>query len=297
MERRRTVLVVDDTVENLDILVELLGDYDVRDVLDARSALRVLEQDAVDLILLDIVMPEINGFELCRMLQADERYRDIPVIFITANTDEDSIEKAYDIGGKDYVTKPFKPKELLARVRMQLEFRAMIEQLEFFAFHDTMTGVLNRRKFFEVGARVFQDSGHTLFAMMVDIDKFKSINDTHGHAVGDQVIRRMAVVFTELKQPGSIFARLGGEEFVYLITAVDAEEALAHAEIIRRHVEALRMEVDGQLVTFTISCGLAQKTRDVASIDGLIKSADFALYQAKREGRNRTVLFSDSSRR
>jgi len=290
-DKKPTILVVDDTVENLDILVELLSDYDVRDVLDTQAALQVLEEEQVDLILLDIMMPDVDGFEFCSQLQQDEKTRDIPIIFITAMTDEASIEKAYDIGGKDYVTKPFKPKELLARVRMQLDLRAMIDDLEFIAFHDTLTGVFNRRKFFETAARKFGESDADLFAVMVDIDRFKQINDSHGHAVGDQVIQAVARAFASALKPDSVFGRLGGEEFALLCNHADRESVLSQVESMRRKIEQLRVDADdGEQVGFTVSSGIACKHDDMRGIDCLLKAADTALYCAKREGRNRTIF-------
>ncbi len=119
----KTILIVDDTIVNLDILVELLSDYDVIDTTNGKDALGILKEESVDLILLDIMMPEMDGFEVCKRLKENKKTKNIPVIFITAMTDEESIEKAYDIGGVDYVTKPFKPKELLARVRTQFHLK------------------------------------------------------------------------------------------------------------------------------------------------------------------------------
>ena len=126
----KTILIVDDTVANLDILIELLDQYDVIDATNGQDALEIVEEESVDLLLLDIMMPEMDGYEVCKRLKADKKTQDIPIIFITAKTDEDSIEKAYDTGGDDYVSKPFKPKELLARVKTQLYLKDFKEQEE-----------------------------------------------------------------------------------------------------------------------------------------------------------------------
>ena len=126
----KTILIVDDTVTNLDILIELLDQYDVIDATNGQDALEIVEEESVDLLLLDIMMPEMDGYEVCKRLKADKKTQDIPIIFITAKTDEDSIEKAYDTGGDDYVSKPFKPKELLARVKTQLYLKDFKEQEE-----------------------------------------------------------------------------------------------------------------------------------------------------------------------
>ena len=121
MDNKRTILAVDDTVTNLDILVDLLKDYDVIEATSGKEALEIVSEETIDLILLDIMMPDMDGYTVCRRLKEDVKFKDIPIIFITAKTEEDAIERAYDEGGVDYVTKPFKPKELLARVRIQLE--------------------------------------------------------------------------------------------------------------------------------------------------------------------------------
>ncbi|MDY0050865.1 MAG: diguanylate cyclase [Halothiobacillaceae bacterium] len=285
-----TLLVVDDTVENLDILVELLGDYDVRDVLDTEAALQVLEETPIDLILLDVMMPGVDGFEFCAQLQAHPRTRDIPVIFITARTDEAAIERAYELGGKDYVTKPFKPRELLARVRLQLQLRAMIGDLEYLAYHDTLTGVFNRRRFFDRAAQLFKESDTDLYAVMVDIDRFKRINDTHGHAVGDQVIRTVARQFSDALKPGAIFGRLGGEEFALVCSANSPEQVLAHIEGLRQRIAQEPIPAGEATLHVTISGGIARRRTGMRNIDALLRDADDALYAAKHAGRNRIVV-------
>ena len=124
MIENSTILIVDDTESNIDILLELLNSYDVLVALDGSSAIEIANEDEIDLILLDIMMPEMDGFETCRVLKESDKTKDIPIIFITAKSDDDSIDKAYEIGGVDYVTKPFRPRELLTRVETQLKLRS-----------------------------------------------------------------------------------------------------------------------------------------------------------------------------
>ena len=178
--KTKTILIVDDTKTNIDILLELLSDnYDVLVALNGKSAIEIVKEDKIDLILLDIMMPEMDGFEVCEILKADTKLQDIPIVFITANVDEDSIERAYEIGGADYVTKPFRPRELLARVKLQLENKCLLEELRFIASYDEMTGIYNRREFFRLSKAEFKKNKKDLSAVMIDIDKFKNVNDTY----------------------------------------------------------------------------------------------------------------------
>lgn len=283
------ILVVDDTTENLDIVVDLLSEYDVRDVTDAMSALAVLRSTPVDLILLDIVMPEIDGFTLCRMIQDDEATRNIPIIFITAMADEDSIERAYEAGGKDYVTKPFKPRELLSRVRTQLELRRMMNNLEFLAFQDPLTGICNRRRFYDLANAQFARPA-AMHAVMLDIDHFKAINDHHGHAAGDEILTRVAEEAAGRLPAEAVFGRIGGEEFAMILPDGDDGSVLRLVEDIRQSVAALPIQVAGRNVRCTVSCGIARKEPATRSLDELLQAADAALYDAKHLGRNRSVF-------
>jgi len=291
MVRRRTILAVDDTVANLDILIDLLKDYDVIEATGGVEALEIVAEEKIDLILLDIMMPGMDGYAVCRKLKEIEKSKDIPIIFITAKSDEDAIEKAYDTGGVDYVTKPFKPKELLARVKIQLEHQEMIEKLEFMASHDPMTGIYNRRKFFELASRKFNESSENLYAAMMDIDKFKKINDTYGHPAGDRVIKAVTGVIGENIDDGSIFGRLGGEEFAVVCRHPDQECVAESLELIREKVEQLELKSEsGELIRCTISEGVAKVDETINNLDELLQRADEMLYKAKGSGRNKAVF-------
>lgn len=290
--KKATLLVVDDTVENLDILVELLDEYDVRDVLDAQSAFQVLRNEKIDLILLDIILPNMNGYEFCSLIQKDPITKDIPIIFITSMTDEESIEKAYDIGGKDYVTKPFKPKELLARLKMQLEFREMIKNLQYMAYHDPMTGIYNRRRFFELAIPMFENYD-VVYATMIDIDVFKKINDTYGHDVGDEVIISVTKTISELLPKEAVFGRLGGEEFAIISISKPLDEIINTIENIRGEIECLTFNTNNKTFHISISAGIAMKQTSFTNsgaIDSLLKLADDNLYEAKQSGRNKIIF-------
>lgn len=289
------ILAVDDKVENLDILSDLLSEYDVRDVTDAKSALMILEMVPVDLILLDIMMPGIDGFELCRMIQENAHTQAIPIIFISAMSDEKAIEKAFEAGGKDYVTKPFRPRELLARVKTQLDMKFLVERLHFLAFHDALTGIYNRRRFFDLGTALF-DERCDLHAALIDIDHFKQVNDTYSHAVGDEVLRQITATIAERLPPEATFGRLGGEEFAILVPGQQTEVLVRTLESICKAVAALAISAHNAVVRCTISCGVAARDPTTSSIDELLHNADLELYEAKCSGRDRVLLRSGQNR-
>ena len=292
MDEKKTILIVDDTETNIDILLEILDDeYDILVALDGKSALEILQEEALDLILLDIMMPQMDGYEVCAIIKSQESTSDIPVVFITAKTDEDSIEKAYECGGIDYITKPFKARELIARVKTQIKLKGLMDHLEFIASYDSMTGIYNRRKFFELAEKKFKNEAENLYAVMIDIDKFKKINDAYGHPVGDKVIKAVTKEISKYISPETIFGRIGGEEFAILCRSKSQKNVVEKLETIRLKVAELELfSDDGTLVQCTISEGFAANSADMKNLDELLKEADKALYEAKDGGRNRVIF-------
>jgi len=290
-ENKATILIVDDTETNIDILLGLLGDYDVAVATDGQSALDIINEDDIDLVLLDIMMPDMDGYDVCKKLK--EHNKNIPVIFITARTDEDSIEKAYDVGGDDYITKPFKPRELIVRIKTQLKLKELIRHLDYIGSYDEMTGIYNRRKFFELANNKFTNGVGALYAVMIDIDKFKNVNDTYGHATGDKVIKKVTKTIADSLTSNAIFARLGGEEFAIVTNSFSYNSIKEKIENIRKIIEDLEVESDdGEIIKFTISEGVAKLTLETKNLDELLKEADKALYEAKGTGRNKVVFRS-----
>ncbi|AXX92693.1 diguanylate cyclase response regulator [Malaciobacter molluscorum LMG 25693] len=287
----KKILVIDDNSLNIEILVDLLGDeYDVFGALDAAMSFEIIEENLPDLILLDIVMPDINGFELCQKLKLDKKTKNIPIIFITAKTDEDSIEKAFEVGGIDYVTKPFKPKELLVRVKTQLKIKDLISNLEYISSYDTMTNTLNRRKFFEEGEQLFTTSKN-LYAIMIDIDNFKMINDQYGHHIGDVVIKQTALNIMNKKLKNSFLGRIGGEEFALIGTYKNKADIIQNIDEIRIFIQNDTIFTDNnEKINFTISSGISFFKDEFITIDDFLKDADKGLYEAKGSGKNKTVL-------
>ncbi len=289
----KTILAVDDTATNLDILEELLEQYDVIATISGVDALKIVEEEKkIDLILLDIMMPNMNGYEVCKKLKADERTKDIPIIFITAKADENSIEKAYDLGGTDYVTKPFRPKELLSRVKKELKYHEMMEELKILASTDPMTKLYNRRYFTQISEHtldLMKREKKNLSVIMLDIDKFKNVNDTYGHKVGDDVIIALSNKLLEHQRKSDICCRYGGEEFVILLPNTSINGANVLAQKIREDIEALTINTSSNKdLKFTVSLGVSQvNLENEYNIELALKRADDALYEAKETGRNR----------
>ena len=295
-----TILVVDDTETNIDILVELLSDsYDVMVALDGQSALDIIAEDNVNLVLLDIMMPGMDGYEVCDILKRNEKVKNIPVIFITAKTDEKAIEKAYDVGAMDYVTKPFKPRELLARIKTQLKIQKLIsdleaskEELKILASIDPLSGLYNRRYFSKISEHILDLSKRektSLSVIMIDIDKFKNINDSYGHKVGDDIIVMLSRKLEEYTRKSDIICRFGGEEFVILLPETAIDGALNISKKIRLNVEQLLLNMEEQKeLKITVSIGVSQVMHDKdLNIEASICRADEALYSAKNSGRNK----------
>ncbi len=291
----RNILIVDDSESNIDILMELLGDmYELYAATDGETALEILEEEPIDLVLLDILMPGMDGYEVCKRIRSNPKIKDIPVIFITAMDDEGSIEKAFEVGGNDYITKPFKPGEVLARVKMQLQLRAYQEELKRLASTDPLTGLYNRRHFSDVGKDMLEVAkryGRKLSLIILDIDRFKRINDEYGHDAGDEVIKALADLMKNSVRSSDIVCRFGGEEFVILMPEISLEEAMSFAERLRKDVERVRVKLgDGGELHFTISIGVTEvNVSSENNLEPAIKRADNALYEAKRGGRNRVV--------
>ena len=305
MQYRENILIVDDTETNIDILVELLGDfYEIVVALDGISALEILQEQEIDLILLDIMMPIMDGYQVCKKIKKDTSMNSIPVIFITARTDEASIEKAYEVGGVDYVTKPFKPKELFARVKTQLQLSTLIKELEaskrelkYLSEIDPMTKLYNRRYFNHVAKNMMQLAKRdesTLSVVMLDIDKFKEVNDTYGHDVGDEIIIALSDILLEMTRESDLVCRYGGEEFLLLLPETSLEGALVIAEKIRKKVALFVLSLEnGHKVSVTLSSGVSEvDSIQDQTIEASIKKADIALYTAKSKGRDQVVPFS-----
>lgn len=286
-----TILVVDDSESNIEMVLAILDNYDVIPATSGKDALDMVANEPIDLILLDIMMPKMSGFDVCKKLKESEETKDIPVIFLTAQKDEDSIESAYLAGGVDYVTKPIKPVELLARVKVHLNLQHLIQKLEYLATRDSLTGIYNRRKFFKLAEKMFTKYDEHLYAIMLDIDFFKKVNDQFGHNAGDIVLKQTTDIISSLLPSNSIFGRLGGEEFAVVLTASSDDSVVTLLDNIVTTYANTSIKIDStQSVQCTLSCGMTPKDEFIDSIDDLLKEADAALYEAKQTGRNKRVI-------
>ncbi len=281
------ILLVDDVKLNLDILKKVLeNQYNIVCAQSGEEAINIILNTKIDLVLLDIMMPGIDGYAVCKFIKDNKKTENIPVIFVTSKVDEASIVKGYEIGAVDYVTKPYKKLELLAKIKTHLKLKKLIEELEYVAHHDTMTGAYNRRQFFKLAIEKFKKE-ENIFAIMIDIDKFKNINDTYGHQVGDIVIKTFAKIVKNIFGEESIFGRLGGEEFAIIC---DNKENLDKIEKLRKEVEGYEIYSKSEKIKFTISIGIAKKNKNHKNIDELLHEADLNLYDAKGSGRNKIVF-------
>lgn len=296
------ILVVDDVKTNVDILVDLLAEeYDVLVSLDGQTALDIVDEEKVDLILLDIMMPEMNGYDVCKSLKQNLKTKDIPIVFITAMSDEESIEKAYGVGGSDYITKPFKPRELLARVKKELQVQTLIQELErsqerlkHLASIDSLTNLYNRRYFSKVTEHIFdlaKREKEEISLIMMDIDNFKLVNDTYGHQFGDEVIITLSHRLIENQRKSDIVCRYGGEEFVILLPNTNIDGAQVVAEKIREDIENITVNItEDSYLKFTVSIGVSMvRMEEEYTIEAVLKRADDALYEAKQSGKNRVI--------
>ncbi|MEW6677430.1 MAG: diguanylate cyclase [Pseudomonadota bacterium] len=292
-----TLLVVDDEKQNRTLLTELLRpDYQVILAKNGVQALSRAQEHLPDLILLDVMMPEMDGYEVIHALKENDLTRDIPVIFITALDSAEDEEKGLELGAVDYISKPFRPSIVRARIRNHLQSvhqRRLLEQL---ALLDGLTEIPNRRRFSQVLEfewRRCMRNALPLSLIVVDVDHFKIYNDSHGHAAGDIVLREIAGTLRNgLKRASDFVARYGGEEFVILLPEIDAEGGMLLAEQVRRSVEALSIPHDESFISpwVTISMGGATCIPDSPEPGpDLFIQADEQLYAAKNQGRNRVA--------
>lgn len=296
-----TIIAIDDSVEVLlSIGATLESDYDIRVATSGEEGLTLAAELRPDLILLDIMMEGIDGFETCRRLQQDHNLKDIPVIFLTSLGRQEDEVRCFETGGVDFVTKPFSPIVLRSRVGTQVRLKQQADLLRFQATRDGLTGLFNRREFngqLDREWRACQRDQKPLSILMMDIDHFKLYNDTYGHQEGDQCLQKVASAIREqLKRGRDRVARYGGEEFVCLLPQTGAEDAKRVAENILEAVQALKIPHETSLTAETVSIsvgGACETLFSNQSPEMLLKHADDSLYQAKKEGRNR-VIFSRS---
>ncbi|MDR3565035.1 MAG: diguanylate cyclase [Negativicutes bacterium] len=300
------ILIVDDSPINLKIISKLLGNaYEVLVAADGPTAIQLATEQMPDLILLDVIMPEMDGFTVCRFLKKQVATEEIPIIFITVLTEPKDIVKAFEAGGQDYITKPFSSMELCARIKTHLELRAsketlkaytkrlegknrelneMLEKLEIVAITDYLTNLPNRRYMVQrlqaEVARLRRNSGN-MSIVLADVKNFKKINDSFGHDCGDLVLREIAKIMKSNIREQDVVARWGGDEFLLMLPDTDFYGGRVVAEKIRQTLEMAAICYEGKELVVAMNLGVTQFDLR-QDIDANIKRADDALYQREK---------------
>lgn len=292
--QKQTVLVVDDSPLILDALSNLIGDdYEILVAVNGSEAVEVAMGESPDLILLDVVMPDQDGFEVLATLKANPCTADIPVIFLTGMDGDADEVRGLRMGAVDYIVKPFRPEIVQARVRTHLELKRSRDLLRKLALMDGLTGIANRRCFNDRLELEWARSLRTqtpVSLILADIDHFKPYNDFYGHPSGDSCLVQVAhVLERESLRPSDLAARFGGEEFTLLLPETDLSGALLVAERIQAHLRKLAIPHENSAVSphVTLSLGVASLVAVPGMPpDRLIQDADRSLYEAKQQGRN-----------
>lgn len=314
------ILCVDDmpaVLKLLDVQLSKSG-YDVVCASNGREALSLLGDEDIRLVLSDWEMPEMDGLDLCRAVREADTAGYVYVVILTGNSKPEQLVEAFDAGADDYLVKPFSKYELLARLRggertirlhdelskqrlevhkANAEMAVLNEKLERLATTDELTGLGNRRE----ALRSLDESlanaerrSQPISCVLMDIDHFKNFNDTHGHDVGDVVLREIARTMRSTARKGERVFRLGGEEFLLVCPFAPLEEAEKAGERLRKAVEQKIITSGGLSLKVTISCGAAARDDETTGPNDLLKRADLALYAAKEGGRNRVCAFTPS---
>ncbi|UCD87088.1 MAG: diguanylate cyclase [Desulfobacterales bacterium] len=269
---------------------------------DGKAGVEAAKSERPDIILLDLIMPVMDGYEVCEHLKQDDSTKEIPVIMVTSKAEAADKVKGLEMGALDYVTKPFDEGELVARVNIHLRLRELYEavqeqnrQLQEMANRDGLTGLYNHRYFHEKLSQDFLRAKRYheyLSCILFDIDHFKKFNDTYGHQTGDVVLRALASVIQRSTRESDLAARYGGEEFAIVLYHTDGQAAYEAAERFRQEVESNEVEDNGKVLRVTISLGIATFPHEkIHDSKELIEYADQALYKAKENGRNRVEAF------
>ncbi|MCG9739981.1 diguanylate cyclase [Shewanella insulae] len=293
MEEQSVVLVVDDVKTNVLIMRQCLKEmFQVWTAESGEECLRVAKQKP-DIILLDVLMPGMDGYQVCRQLKADPETAEIPIIFVTAKDSDDDEQKGLEIGAVDYITKPIRPAIVRARVSTHIQLKQHSDKLKFMALHDQLTGLYNRHFLAERAAQSLSAMVRhqkELSIVMLDLDHFKKINDFNGHHIGDLVLQAVAKLLQESFRKEDLVARMGGEEFVILMECglAIAREKTEDVRMKLARLKPMGLEVTG-------SFGVVTANHHNADLSHLLVLADEAVYKAKADGRNRVVCYQDGA--
>ena len=309
------ILIVDDHEDNVELLrarLESWG-FETLSAKDGAEALATIESSLPDLVLLDIMMPKIDGIEVARRVKNNPDLPFIPIIMQTALDSTENKVEGLEAGADDYITKPIDFPELKARVNSMLRIKRLQEEIEererelmeanerlrHMSQTDALTGLENRRHIETRLEEMFEHAkrlAEPFSCVMVDLDKFKSVNDEYGHQVGDAVLKQLAKILKNEVREIDHAGRYGGEEFILLLTGTVLDAAVTFAERVRKAIEDHTFTFEGGTLKRTASFGVAGWPHPkVSTCDGLVKAADDALYVAKETGRNRVVRFDSEA--
>lgn len=309
------ILIIDDCPDNIEVLGEYLAaDYEIQFALSGLEGLELITETLPDLILLDMMMPVMDGFEVCRHLREDPRTREIPVIFVTARNDSETESRALAAGAVDFIHKPVNPPVLKARVATHIKLKMKLDALRELATRDPLTGLANRRVFYERLEMEWNRAmrrNDPISLLMIDVDHFKAYNDYYGHPGGDLCLKKIAeAIGNTTLRANELAARFGGEEFVVLLANTTHEEAALVAERICERIRELAIPHQASpvsdRVTVSVGVGTAKPCRYaelfthsghcletcakfLSCAGNLVETTDKALYDAKSRGRNRFV--------
>ncbi len=297
--KKPSILVVDDMTTTLLLIHDLLKDtYEVKIAKSGTKALEILESpNDIDLILLDIEMPDINGYDVCKRIKNNETIKNIPIIFITGRTSQEDEEYGLNLGAIDYITKPFNKAIVKLRIKNYLDLKIKNDMLEKLSMYDGLTNIRNRRFFDETFEKTFSEikrDKKSLAVLMIDIDFFKPYNDNYGHGQGDETLRKVAKALEKtIKRPSDFVARYGGEEFVILLKDINKDGVEAVANNLLNAVRELKITHEfskiENYVTISIGASFYNSSSDITKLELLLK-ADETLYSVKNSGRNNFAI-------
>jgi len=303
-----TVLAIDDSPEVLAALVARLKPegHRVLTAIECQAGVELAVLHTPDIILLDVCMPEQSGLDVCRRLKHDPRTAHIPIVFLTASDDVRTKVHGFDLGASDYITKPFHPDELRARVRTILRTKQERDGLHKRARLDGLTQLDNRASFDEAIARALGEAASSdgdVSLLILDLDHFKKVNDSHGHLFGDHVLQRVGALLVEAAGTQGLACRYGGEELALILPGMGLSAAAEIAEDLRARLAGTEFRPGATTIAVTSSIGVSSRrsllgTRGEVDVPLLVGAADKALYRAKRDGRDcvRTVLDAERDR-
>lgn len=297
MNSEKTILIVDDSNLNIQVLRDILREksYKIALARSGKMALEFVDMKKPDLILLDIMMPEIDGFEVCRRLKSNPETKGIPIIFISGLGKSKDIVRGLKAGAVDYIVKPFQKEVVLARVdthlklnetqkklkRTNAELKELLNEVEYLSFHDEMTGLYNRRYFENELDRLSNSRRLPITLLVADLDNLKIVNDNYGHKMGDEYIKAAAKILKKSSRDEDVAARIGGDEFAIILPETGFEEA----DTVYQRIKSNLIEYNEQndlVAKLDISLGFSVKTEKGQSLNYIFKRADKIMYNNKR---------------